>query len=1419
MKRNKVPVGILLFLFAFILFAGKKNAYADETDNRIDPHMEESTSFGGGYAASNQIPGVYYLPVLYDSTNGLPTSEANCILCSSDGYIWIGGYSGVFRYDGIRFDKLPVEEGFTSGRDIFEDSKGRIWVGTNDKGVTVIEDEKILRYTKADGLASNSIRTFAEDAKGNVFIGTTAGVSYVDVYGNLKKVGDSRINKARIQRLVADVKGNIYGQTGSGDVFEVTAEGIKRFYMSREIGISKITTILADPYEDGVLYFGTDESAVYHGRFGDTAPALEKIETGAADNIHWMHYACDRLWVASVKLAGYIDQNNTFVPFEKVPVKDAFEKMTSDYQGNIWFASSRYGVMKLVADNFLDITGAAGMPYEVINTTCKRGTDLYVGTDDGLRIIDKDYHEIENEVTEYFKGIRIRCIINDSRGNTWFAAYTGNMGLVRLDPEGELTRINVHKVLHSYELRCIYELSDGTIAVGSNGGIAIVDGDIIRKAYNSANGMDNTVVLTVCEGANGEILAGTDGDGIYVLKEGNVSRIGVETGLGSDVIMRLKKDEKRDLIWVITSSSVEYLKDGEIKEVTTFPYNNCFDVVISDDDDLWFLSSQGIYCVSAEDAVNDNITNYKLLNTACGLTSIPISHCYSGIDADSNLYVAGQTGVSVVNVNGFKVFSGIPRIDLGYISYEGEEILPKVDGSYFIPEGEGRLLIIPAVLDYTVSDPLIKLYFDGLDNDAIIAHQSEVYSLEYTRFPYGDYVFHIDVLDSRTKKVITGKEYRLVKTPGFFERRSVRLVILVVLLVAIGIAVWRFLTGTVIKRQYSQIQEARDEAERANSAKSRFLANMSHEIRTPINTIMGMDEMILREDTGSAPREYYGPVTSYARNIKYASESLLSLINDLLDISKIESGKMHLVEQEYDTVELLRGLTTMIRGRAEDRKLYFDLNIDETLPKRLYGDGGKIKQIVLNLLTNAVKYTDEGGFVLSVKVTERNEAGVSLEISVKDTGIGVKPEDQDKLFSAYERLDEVKNSAIQGTGLGLDISRQFAELMGGKLWCESVYGEGSEFILTLKQKIVDPAGIGVFLEESAEESKGGYKPLFIAPDADILIVDDNPMNLNVIKGLLKPTKVFVTTASSGEECLEKIASNNFNVVLLDHMMPGMDGIETLAKIRVDHPDLPVYALTANSSSGADFYKSAGFDGYLTKPIDVVAVERAIMQHLPENIMDKPAEEDTVEEENTLNEDLRWVENAEGISAEDGIRNSGGASQYAFTLNMFYDLIDDNANVIEKAYEDNDIKLATVKVHALKTSARIIGALKLSEDCLALEEAGKQKDMAYIEAHKDQVLADYRRYKETLKPIKGEAAASETISGASEKEAIEDDILKESYEAIKDCAADRDAESIGEIVSELRDYKLSQSDEERIKQIEDCLKDPDWDRLNEVLKDV
>ena len=1369
--------------------------------------LPSETQIGGGYAASNQLEGFGYSAQLYDATNGLPTSDANYILGAKDGHVWIGGYSGIIRYDGSSFEHLDSSEGLTSGRGLFEDTKGRIWVATNDNGVVVLDGNNRIHITYKEGLPSSSIRDFTEDSKGTIYVATTDGVAYVDEKMNVNIVDDKRINTERILKLQCDSNDVIYGFTQSGYAFAIHNNKVTNIFSGEDIGIETISAITIDPNSIGKIYYGTRGSSIYYGNFGDNVKNLKVIDVSPTENIHCITYECGKVWASSLEVAGYIDENFEFKVLDDIPMNSAIEMITSDYQGNLWLASSTQGVMKIVANNFDDYTKFTSIEGDVVNSTCMANGLLYVGTNTGLFILDEEKNLVENELTELIGNGRVRSIMLDSKENIWVSTFITDVGLICYRNDGKIFIFNKENGMPSDEVRCAVERQDGSILVGTNNGVVEIRSRAIQKVYGTESGIKNPVVLTVCEGEDGEIYAGTDGEGLYSISDYGVRRFDRENGLTSDVVMRIKKDPNRDVYWIVTSNSIEYMEDGIITPVSSFPNTNNYDLYFDESGDAWILSSYGIYNVKTESLLEDNVDEYRLYSISNGLSYTPTSNSYSFVDDDGNIYMSGRKGVCRVNINDFFENNVVLKIGLDGIVCDDELIFPDEEGNYVIPANAARVSINPSIFDYTMTNPMIKLYLEGADDAGMISPLNTLTPLEYTGLEYGVYTLHVQVIDDDGDVLIQENTFNIVKKPKIIELLLVRFLMVSVIAALIGLIVWRIMAGNVIRRQYVQIQEAKEEAERANNAKSIFLANISHEIRTPINTIMGMDEMILREDAADVPKHYFMSVLNYALDIKNASESLLGLINDLLDMSKIESGKMNLVEVEYDTVDALRGIVSMIRVRSNEKDLNFDVNIDANLPTRLYGDGGKIKQIVLNLLTNAVKYTEQGGFSLSLFVEEITDDTCKLKFSVKDSGIGVKEEDLDKLFTAYERLDETKNTGIQGTGLGLNISARFAELMGGKLWCESVYGSGSEFLFTVEQKIIDSKPIGIFKEE-VEENMGPYVPQFIAPDAEVLVVDDNPMNLNVIKGLLKATRMFVTTASSGEECLEKIKFGSFNVVLLDHMMPGKDGIETLARIRETNPDLPVYALTANSTAGEEFYKSKGFNGYLSKPIDSLTLEKTILKHLPENIVMKPTEEDAVTDIEEIPEELEWIYQVDGISVEDGIKASGGISAFIFSLKLFLETIDDNANTIEKAYTSEDYKLYTIKVHALKTSFRMIGATELSAFAESLEAAGNHNDVVLIEKNTSKLLSQYRGFKEKL-------AGLVEADDSDDKPEINPEDIKDAYSALKEVIPQMDYDAVEMIIKNLKEYKLPADDKERIDKLEKLLKSFDWDEMEKL----
>ena len=601
-----------------------------------------------------------------------------------------------------------------------------------------------------------------------------------------------------------------------------------------------------------------------------------------------------------------------------------------------------------------------------------------------------------------------------------------------------------------------------------------------------------------------------------------------------------------------------------------------------------------------------------------------------------------------------------------------------------------------------------------------------------------------------------------------------------------------------------------EEARAASRAKSQFLSNMSHEIRTPINAVLGMDEMILREAKEENIRQY-------AESIRTAGTTLLSLINDILDFSKIEAGKMEIIPVEYASSSILNDLVNMSRQRAEKKGLEFRVEVPEDLPSILRGDEIRLRQVVTNILTNAVKYTEEGSVTLKVSWEKTGDREIELSIGVRDTGMGIKEEDIEKLFQAFQRVDEERNRTIEGTGLGLNITQRLLELMGSRLEVVSRYGSGSVFFFKVRQEVLNWTPMGDYETAFRQHvcQQGQYRESFVAPEARILVVDDTAMNLTVVQGLLKQTRVQIDTALSGFECLDKVKKEAYDLVLLDHRMPGLDGVETLQRMKElerkeGYPNcgIPVIVLTANAVSGArEEYMAAGFDDYLTKPIDSQHLEATLQKYLPQEKVQAAASAPQPEEAAEL---PAWLYEVPGIDPQAGVGHCGSTEAYMDALTVFAQSIKSGAGEIERFYQNQDWANYTTKVHALKSTARVIGAEELSDRARRLEDAGNNCYCGEIEEGTPTMLQLYRSFLPALAPLLPKEKPE------AEKAPISPEELEEAWGAMGEAVASFDYDSLGFMLEELSGYLLPEGAKEKLNKIKDAAAGPDWEKLREIL---
>ncbi len=772
-----------------------------------------------------------YIRTIYNNTNGLPGGEANDIASTEDGILWIGTYAGLYRHNGKEFRLMNEYDSIKTVRCLYADEDDRLLVGTNDNGFSVIENEEVICVlTEKSGLPADSVRCLTGVGNNIYYIGTSAELAVVELYRTAEgwKTGIRAIipEVYSALRLSSDGKGNVAAVASNGSIYLLQND---KLIEELPFKGCKIISVAFD--ENGNLYAAGDNNQLYIFKIENTNErkiTLEQvIDCSPLDHINSLVFNDGVLFLCSDTGAAYINYKKDdlsqplFNLMETGVFNNSIDNMIEDYQGNLWFSSSRLGLLKMCDSAFDELYLTAGFEEAVVNTTSKFNGKIYFGTDDGLSMIDEKTGAIEeNELTRKMNKLRIRCLMIDSKKRLWVCTYT--KGLYCMDKAGN---INEYETTTAQQFRVLLELSDGTIAAAGKKGITFLKDGLVTKRLTKADGFENQVVLTLSERPDGTLIAGTDGGGIAVIKNQQIEKlIRRQEGLTSNVVLRTVNDYDGKTAtggtYLITSNSICYMsEDFTVKHLANFPYSNNYDLVVRENGNIFVLGSAGIFVVNRDDLLSGKKVDYILLDLKRGLIGSLTANSWNYIDEDSNLYLSCDSGASVLNLEAYDKIDRSCRMQLKSIIVNGERYSVPRDRHFIIPGDSDSIEVIPEILNYSINNPYISLYMNGIDEHPNIMTQNELASVIYSNIPSGKYDFHISLLDSKGINVLDEVVYEIEKPYRIYDYWWFHIYAFLVMMMAIAWLTW-YVTATIqnfrFEKQEQEIARIRDQIRMSN---------------------------------------------------------------------------------------------------------------------------------------------------------------------------------------------------------------------------------------------------------------------------------------------------------------------------------------------------------------------------------------------------------------------------------------------------------------------------------------------------------------------------------------------------------------------------------------------------------------------------
>ena len=770
------------------------------------------------YASSKNFDS--YIKTVYNNTNGLPGGVANDIASTSDGILWIGTYAGLYRHNGKEFRLMNEYESIKTVRCLYVDDDGRLFVGTNDNGLSILINEEITDVlTEKNGLPSDSVRCITSASDGRYYIGTSAELAVVEINDGIRIVAKEPDVSSAL-RLTADSEGHVAAVTSSGKLIILQNSKVKETASAYDEKF-----ISAEFSDDGKLFAATESNKIFVFSIKDenNLQFLQTINCGSMNHINSLSFYENVLFLCSDSGVGYIDykKDNSFHLVDTDLFNNSIDNMIEDYQGNLWFSSSRLGLLKMCETAFAEIYLSAGFSEAVVNTVIKFNNKIYFGTDEGLSMIDVESGEPEeNELTKKMKGLRIRCLMQDSKNRMWVCTYT--KGLYCMNKAG---KIEAFETDTEQQFRVLLELSDGTIAAAGKKGITFLKNGEVTKRLTKANGFENQVVLTLSELSDGTLIAGTDGGGIAIIQQQSIVKLlRRQDGLTSNVILRTVNDYNGNTptgaFYAITSNGINYVdKDFSIHPLTNFPYSNNYDMIVRQDGNIFVLGSAGIFVVTRDELLSGKKVDYILLDLRRGLLGTLTANSWNYIDEENNLYLSCDTGASVLNLDAYDKNNRSYRMQLKSVIVNGKRYLVQKDIPFVIPENSDSIEIVPEIINYSINNPYISLYMEGIDEHPNIMTQNELASVIYSNIAAGKYTFHISLLDSKGLNVIEENTYEIEKQYHIYDNWWFKVYAFFVMIMAIAWLTW-YVTATIqnlrFEKQEKELSHVREQIRMSN---------------------------------------------------------------------------------------------------------------------------------------------------------------------------------------------------------------------------------------------------------------------------------------------------------------------------------------------------------------------------------------------------------------------------------------------------------------------------------------------------------------------------------------------------------------------------------------------------------------------------